>query len=81
MQTYYDTTKGGTVVTIYSGEGYTQDNKKLLRVKNNGNGFTVKYYSWLPSSPDLYWSIPYDVAADLVDALEQFDYRDEQDYE
>ena len=75
---YYD--KKGNKVWIYyptDSENEYSSLRKVLRVVDNGNGFTIKSYSWTSTEPDTYWNIPYNVAGDLVDALEHFDYRDE----
>jgi len=55
--------------TVYSTEDYRITEKKLLMVKDNGNGFTVKSYGWSSLQPDMYWNIPYDVAVDLMAAF------------
>ena len=52
----------------------TLQGTKVMKVVDNGNGFTIKAYSWSSIYPDLYWSIGYADAADLVDCLAQMDY-------
>jgi hypothetical protein len=51
------------------------DGKKVMRVVDNGNGFTVKAYSWSSVNADQYWNIGYADAADLVDCLKKMEYR------
>ena len=65
--------KGNKVVTLWSKDGV--EDKKTLRVEDNGNGFTVKVYSWLSTEPDMYYNLDYGTAADISDALDLFDYR------
>ena len=45
-----------------------------MRVIDNGNGFTVKMYSWSSCDADKYLSIDYADAADLVDCLAAMDF-------
>ena len=61
-------TKGNKVVKYL-------DDRKVLRVVDNGNGFTVKSYSWTSMEPNRYFNLGYADAADLVDCLEKMDYR------
>ena len=51
------------------------DDRKVMRVVDNGNGFTVKVYSWSSIEADKYFNIGYGDAADLVDCLENMEYR------
>ena len=51
------------------------NNKKIMRVEDNGNGFTIKSYSWSSVDADKYYSIGYDEAAHLTEILEYFDYK------
>lgn len=62
---------------MWSDSEYTIKDKKLLRVEDNGNGFTIKSYSWTSSEPDMYYNLDYSTASELMDALELFDFRDE----
>ena len=64
-------------VTKYSDEDYIVSHKKILTVKDNGNGFTIKRHSWSSCEADQYLSIDYATAADLVDCLALMDFRDE----
>jgi hypothetical protein len=58
--------KGLKVLTLYSDDsGWATADKKLMRITDNGNGFTVKSYSWVASDPDMYYNIDYS-DADLL---------------
>ena len=65
--------KGNTVTMLADFTG--KPGKKVMRVKDNGNGFTVKIYSWSSCEPNIFLNIGYSDAADLVDCLEYMDYR------
>ncbi len=53
--------------------GWTSANKKILKIVDNGNGFTVKHYSWSDAYPDMYYNIPYDLAGDLYRVFKEID--------
>ena len=65
----------GNKVWLLSDSSYVKANKKVMRVEDNGNGFTVKSYGWDAPYPDLYWSLGYADAADLMECLKEFDFR------
>ena len=61
----------GNKVSVFSDAEYLHDNKKLLTVTDNGNGYTVKAHSWSSVAPDMYYNIPYDTAVYLYYALKE----------
>lgn len=61
--------KKNNKVTLYSDDDFKEVNRKLMRVVDNGNGYTIKAYSWSSVYADKYWSIDYAEAADLVECL------------
>jgi hypothetical protein len=65
----------GNKIIKYADQDYSQPGRKLMKVTDNGNGFTIKSYSWSPSWPDMYWSIGYSDAVDLLECLEAADFR------
>ena len=71
MKTRLTISRDGTKITVRDEE----TRKKIIRVVDNENGFTVKSYAWTAANPDMYWNIPYDVASDLLDILPNFDFR------
>lgn len=62
----------GNKVWLLAGPEYIYPGKKLMRVEDNGNGYTIKSYTWSAAYPDLYWNIGYGDAEYLVECLKQF---------
>jgi hypothetical protein len=52
---------------------YNGDLRKSIKITDNGNGLTIKKYSWMSSSADQYWSIDYGTAVDLIALLPLLD--------
>lgn len=63
----------GNKVTKYSDHQYTQADKKIMKVTDNGNGYTIKIYSWSSTEADTYHSLGYADAADFVDCFNKFE--------
>jgi len=67
--TIKDNKHGYKTLTIYSGEGYSEADRKLLKIIDNGNGYLIKDYSWSCVIPDNYYNLDYSVAELLWDNL------------
>jgi hypothetical protein len=69
MDTVYDIKDnkfGYSTLTVYSGSGYVKEGKKLLKIIDNGNGYTIRSYSWTSANPDTYLNIDY-ADAELIE--------------
>lgn len=64
-------TKGNKVWKL-ADRNYSHPGEKLMKVTDNGNGFTIKSYGWGASYPDMYWSIGYADASYLFECLKGF---------
>lgn len=69
----YTKVKGNKITLYTKGNQWTSEHRKLIRVTDNGNGYTVKDYSWSSTVPHMYYNIPYDVADNLVKVLLEFE--------
>lgn len=63
----------GDVLKIKSGEGYTQANKTLCKVKNTGNGYIFKFPTWNSIDQDNYVCIDYAEAEYMRLALNELE--------
>ena len=63
--------KGNSVI-VYAGPEYINEGRKLARLVNNGNGYTVKFYSWSATIPNRYLNIGYDELEYLSAAFASF---------
>lgn len=59
-------------IIVYASEEYSLHviGKKLLRLKNTGNGWKVKFYSFHPTMPHRSLNLDYDELACLITASE-----------
>jgi hypothetical protein len=68
------TRKGNTIkVKAEAGDGYRESyfNKTLCRLRNNGNGWDVKFYSHSSIIPDIRMNLDYEQAAVLAKAFSE----------
>ena len=70
---------GCYTITAYSSSnaGWSQANKKLMKIVDNGNGFTITAYSWSSCEQNIKYSLPYDTAGYIMDMLKLFDFMEE----
>ena len=65
--------KGDKVtVCAFDGSGYSDHADKLCTIKDNGNGYTVKFHSYSSIEPDRYLNIDYSHAEYLLLGLREF---------
>lgn len=57
------------VVKIKAGQGYTEPGRSLCKVKDTGNGYISKFYSWSNCDQDNYVCLDYAEAEYLVAGL------------
>lgn len=72
MNQFWNIKKKGDKVTLYAPDGFHNPGSKLMIMKDNGNGYTVKWYSQSSVEADIYLSLDYSQAADLYMALSEF---------
>lgn len=58
-------------VMVRFGKGYSYPGEPVLRLRDNGNGFDVKRYSFVPNFANKRYNIEYDEAEYLYLALKQ----------
>jgi hypothetical protein len=63
----------GKSVKLIAPETYINPDSTVMKMTNNGNGYTIKWPSQKSTEADIYLSLDYSQAADIFIALKAFE--------